>query len=167
MNEIEELVKKLQIAIDRANHNSDWDSTPDGTTHCNSYCFQIASDVAPAAARDMLGGDGQILMATPMGEKLLKLGGDWRQDIAQRAVDHAKKGGFALGWAGAPVGHHGHVVVVAPQDMQDSLSFGGKVPMVASIAGYGKGPNRIDKASWFYKADNKPIWLLFRADQDA
>lgn len=171
MTEIDERVAKLSELLAAA--CTRWESKPDGTTYCNFFCQEIARGFG-ITELDLSG--GAPLMAADMGPKIQRLIQDaqldgtpckWREDVAQRAVEHAKKGGFVLAWAGAPVGEkHGHVAVLAPEDMEMSGTFGYPVPRCASIA---RNPfhNRIGRVSEFFKASNKPVYFLYDPENDA
>lgn len=175
MADIEDRVKKLTSVIAQALSNPRWESLADGTTFCNDCVCEIADELGVPDLRD---DQGTPRIAESMGQKILRVIADakdagkpckWRQDVAERAVSHAKKGGFGFGWSpelSAVGAKHNHVVVVAPLDMEDSSTFGYKVPMVASIARY-PFENRVMKTSEAYRKKDAPIWLLYDADEDA
>ena len=154
------LTERLEAACD----NPAWNSLPDGTTYCNYFCQQVAHAFG---IKDLDQPNGAPLMAADMGPKLREFmkepGCPWREVSMAKAQELANRGEFVLGWAGAPEGeHHGHVVVIAPGEMENSASFGYPVPLCASIAKYdpkGESKNRIDKVSIFYRADNKPVYF--------
>lgn len=156
---VSEAIDKLNTAIAKAIANSKWTSLPDGTTYCNDFCQEILGDLG---CHDL---DG--LLARDMGEKVLSLiasAGDsispWQEITWQKAIENAKIGIPVLGWAEIPEEKHAHVVIVAPEDPEESGTFGGLVPMCASIA---RNPfqNRIMKISEAYRVANKPRYFAW------
>jgi hypothetical protein len=144
----------LTAAISAAIANPAWKSTSDGTTFCNEFCQEIlhtanCHELDGLVARDM--GNKIVTDIMAAGDGLCK----WQEVTAQKAVDAAKIGAFVLGWSPILEEQHGHVVIVAPEDMEDSGTFGCPVPMVASIAPY-PFLNRIMKVSEAYRVANKP-----------
>src|SRR5260221_2236655 len=118
----------LSEAIDAAVANPAWKSRPDGTTFCNYFCQEI---LHAAGCKDL-----DDLDARDMGLKVLNeiaRAGDgfcaWLEITASKAVELAKAGKFVLGWAPIMNEAHGHVVIVAPEDMEQSGTFGRSVPM--------------------------------------
>jgi hypothetical protein len=159
----QDTMTKLQGAIETAVADKRWTSLPDGTTFCNLFCQEIAH----AFGCYFLDG----LAAREMGERIIsEIGsaGDgvasWQEVAAQRAVDMAKADSFVLGWAPILDQEHGHVVVVAPEDMEQSDTFGSRVPMCASIAKY-PFSNRVMKVSEAYRVANKPRYFLWTQAQ--
>jgi len=150
---------KLNAAIEAAINNAAWKSLPDGTTFCNDFCQQILNAMG---CKEL---DG--LKARDMGMRVLDAiarTGDtissWQEVTAQKAVDMAKTGTAVLGWSPILEEAHGHVVIVAPEAMEDSGTFGGPVPMCASIAKY-PFLNRIMKVSEAYRVANKPRYFAW------
>lgn len=150
---------KLSAAINAAIENKAWTSLPDGTTFCNDFCQEIAHAFGITELDGML--------ARAMGEHILSViaaaGSQpcrWQEVTAAKAVEMAMQGSFILGWSSVEGEAHGHVVVVAPEVMEMSITFGGPVPMVASIA---PNPflNRIMKVSEAYRVANKPSFFAW------
>lgn len=152
---------KLTAAINQAVANKAWTSLPDGTTFCNSFCQQIlhafgCHELDGMVAREM--GERVLQDIARAGEGLC----NWQEVIPAKAVEMAKQDCLVLGWSACEGEAHGHVVVVAPEDMEDSGTFGTKVPMCASIAKY-PFQNRVMKVSEAYRVANKPRYFLLTA----
>ena len=151
----ESLIKAIKRAID----NPAFRSKPDGTTFCNLFCQQILNDLG---CHDL---DG--LIAREMGEKvldLIALSGDsmvsWQEVTWQKSIEIAKIGYPVLGWSPCLLEEHGHVVIIAPEEPELSKTFGGLVPMCASISRY-PFENRIQKISEAYRIADKPRYLAW------
>jgi hypothetical protein len=150
-------LENLNSAINRAITNEEFNSIP-GTTYCNQFCQQILNDLG---CHDL---DG--LMARDMGQKILALITQgyppclWLEMNASQSVEKAKSGIPVLGWAAIEQETHGHVVIIAPEDMELSTTFGCDVPMCASIA---PAPfkNRIMKISEAYRKENSPRYFAW------
>jgi len=151
---------KLTAAIAAAIANPAWKSTPDGVTHCNGFCQQILNaggchDLDGLVARDM--GNTVLAIIAKAGDNICQ----WQEVTAQKAVDAAMAGYFVLGWSPILEETHGHVVIIAPEPMEMSGTFGGFVPMCASIA---PSPflNRIMTIAEAYRVANKPRFFQWQ-----
>jgi hypothetical protein len=82
---------------------------------------------------------------------------DWREDTWERAVAHAQRGGLAF--VGEVAYPHGHVASVAAQPMQDSGTWGCKVPILANIGG--APPNDFKKLSACFRVAARPMVKTF------
>ena len=151
----------LNQLISEAMSNPDWVSTP-GVTHCNSTVIYIANgfnihDLDGLMARDM----GEIIKRMISMSQGLDQSCKWMEDTPVNAVVHAKGGNFAFAWSPILQETHGHVAVVAPEDMEFSGTYGSQVPMVASISPY-PFSNRIQKVSEAFRVINKPAYFLYK-----
>ena len=81
-------------------------------------------------------------------------------DTAERAVEHAKKGGFSFAAKQYPV--HGHVAAVYPGPLVFSASWDKYVPLVANI---GKSNGTMATSLAFPVAQGEPVYLLYKVGE--
>ena len=112
---------RLKTACDFAVAAPMWEPS-NGITHCNEAVAYIAEEMGCRDLRHLLANDQIEAMAGSP---------DWQEDLMERAVLHASRGGLAVAtMAEEP---HGHVCVVYPAPMQPSGSWGVPVAVVANV----------------------------------
>lgn len=147
-------VEKLKLLQMEAVTNPEWisrDVTGDGKpeTFCNYASRFIAEGMGCLTLKPGVLANAMI--------EAIQIDGDWREDTIERAHAHALKGGLAfLTLSEWP---HGHLCSISPEPMQDSGTWGRKVPIVANV-----GPAKshgIVKASVAFKAADAPMVRAF------
>lgn len=85
---------------------------------------------------------------------------EFTPDSAERAVEHAKKGGFSFAAKQYPV--HGHCAAVYPGPMVYSGSWAKQVPLVANI---GKSNGIMATSLAFSVKDGEPVYFLYKVGE--
>ena len=117
-----------------------------------TYCNQAVREVAEAlGCRDF----PQNILANAMVDLMSSAYG-WRTDTAERASEHAIRGGLAI--AGKKYAVHGHVAVIAPQPCSYSGSWAAPVPILANV-GTRNGFMKASEA--FPVAGGEPAYYLW------
>ena len=139
-------IERLKTLCDEAVTNQAF-APRDGKTYCNFGARFIAEGMgffgfpANALANDMVG----FLACCP----------GWNEDTIERAHRHAICGGLAfLALEDHP---HGHIAAVYPAPMEDSVTWGEQVPMLANVG----RENGIMKTSKVYRLEARPILRAF------
>lgn len=119
----------------------------DGKTYCNVACRQISEGMGYAGISDKLLANDIIT--------LLSTAENWKEVSVVHAHAHALLGGLAF--VAVSEKPHGHIAAVYPAPMQDSGSWGAKVPMLANV---GK-TNGVMKLSGVFRVAQRPVLRAF------
>ena len=120
----------------------------DGITYCNIGVKRVARAMGCA---DFSENDTANMMVD-----IMEFRPGWRKDNAERAADHAMKGGLAV--AGKMYPGHGHVAIIYPEPCQFSGSWGKPTCMLANV---GQKNGLIKTSGAFPVASGEPAFYLW------